>query len=75
MIARVLEMMGAMVRAWGSIYKAVAQLVLLYGSGSWVVNKEMLNVLTVFHHQAAIRITGMTVKRGAGGEWEYLAVE
>ena len=31
----------------------------------------MLKVLTAFHHRPARRITGMTEKRGAGGEWEY----
>ena len=31
----------------------------------------MLKVLKGFHHRAARRITGMTEKRGAGGEWEY----
>ena len=35
----------------------------------------MLKVLTAFHHRAAQRITGVAVKRGAGGEWEYLAVD
>ena len=38
MIARVLERTGAKVRVQGEIYKAVEQLVLLYGSESWVVN-------------------------------------
>ena len=38
MIARLLEKMGATVRARAEIYKAVDQLVLLYGSESWVVN-------------------------------------
>ena len=57
------------------IYKAVAQPVLLYKSESWVVTREMLKVLTAFHHQAVRQITGMTEKRGAGGEWEYPAVE
>ena len=35
----------------------------------------MLKVLTAFYHIAAQRITGMTSKRGAGGEWEYPSVE
>ena len=36
---------------------------------------EMLKVLTEFHHRVAQRITGMSAKRGAGGEWEYPVVE
>ena len=62
-------------QARGEIYKAVAQLVLLYGSESWVVNGDMLKVLTVFHHRAAQRITGTTAKSGAGEEWEYTEVD
>ena len=57
------------------MYKAVAQSVLLYGSESWVVTGDMLKFLTVFHHRAARRITGMTEKRGAGREWEYPEVD
>ena len=71
MITRVLERMGEMVRYRGVMYKAVAQSVLLYGSEIWVVTRDMLKVLMTFHHRAARRITGMTAKCGAGGEWDY----
>ena len=74
-LLRVLERTGATVRARGAMYKAVAQSVLLYRSNSWVVTREMLKVLTAFYHRAARRITGMIAKHGAGGEWEYPAVE
>ena len=40
-----------------------------------MVTGEMLKVLMVFHHRAARRITGMTAKRGSGGEGEYPVVE
>ena len=53
------------------MYNAVAQLVLLYGSESWVVTGAMLKVLGGFHHRVARRITGMTATCGAGKEWEY----
>ena len=56
--------MGATVRAWVEMYKTVAQSVLLYGSNSWVVTREMLKVLTAFHHQAARQITEMMAKCG-----------
>ena len=75
MIVRVLERTGATVWARREMYKAVAQSVLLYVSKIWVVTGEMLKVLTAFHHRAAQRITGMTAKRRAGREWEYLAVD
>ena len=35
----------------------------------------MLKALTEFHHRAAQQIMGMAEKRGAGGEWDYPAVE
>ena len=35
----------------------------------------MPKFLTGFRHQAARRITGMTAKRGAGGEWDYPSVK
>ena len=75
MIVRVIERAGETVRAWVSMYKSVAQSMLLYISKSWLVTGDMLKVLMVFHHRAARRIMGMTAKRGAGKEWEYPAVE
>ena len=58
------------------MYKAVYQLVLLYVRKIWVVAGDMLKFLEGFHHRAAQRITGMTAKIGARGEWEHpLVVE
>ena len=51
MVVRVLEKTGATVQARGMMYKAVANLVLLYGSGIWVVTGEMLKVLEGIHHR------------------------
>ena len=67
--------MVATVRSQVTMYKALAQSVLLYGSESWVVTGEMLKVLTLFHHWVSLLITSMTEKCGAGREWEYPAVE
>ena len=46
----------------------------MYGSKILMVTGEMLNVLEGLYQQAARQITGMTVKRGAGREWEYLSI-
>ena len=51
------------------MYKAVAQLVILYNSESWVVTGEMLKVLEEFYHQVDRHITGMTTECGAVREW------
>ena len=56
---------GATVRDCRIMYKAVAQSLLLYGSGSWVVMGGMLKVLEGFHHRSARWIMGMTATRGA----------
>ena len=74
MVTRVLEKTGATVQAQGAMYKAVAQLVLLYSSNIWVAALDMLKVLEGFHHRAAQQITGMTSNRGAGKDWDYPSV-
>ena len=56
--------MGATVRAWGDMYKAVVQSVLLYYRNIQVVTGEMLKVLAGFHYQAEQQITGMTENVG-----------
>ena len=53
------------------MYKKVDQSVILYGSESWALMGEMIKVLERLHQQAARRSTGMTVKYGSGGEWQY----
>ena len=71
MITRVLVKTGATVRARGMIYKAVAQLVLLYGSNNWLVMGDILNALEEFHYRVDRQITGIMATRGVVGEWEY----
>ena len=70
-MGKVVTNTGATVWAQDMLYKSVSQSVLLYGSESWVVMGEMLNVLEGFHHQVARRITGMMVQRTTIGEWEW----
>ena len=59
------------VRYHGMMYKAVAQLVLLYNSDNWVVMGAMLKVLEGLHHWVTRHITGMTETRGAVRDCEY----
>ena len=49
-----------MVQEWEMVYKVVVQMVLLYGSDSWVVTEAMLNVLEGFHHRVAQKIAGIS---------------
>ena len=71
MVVRVLEREGATMWDRGSIYKAVAHLVILYAIESWLVKGGMLKLLEGFYHRAAQQITGLMAKCEAGGEWEY----
>ena len=67
MIARVLVKTGAMMRSHGMMYKAVAKSVLLYGSESWVLKRDMVKVIEGFHHRASRQITRIAVTYEAGG--------
>jgi hypothetical protein len=57
LISRPLLKTGVSERTIGYFYKAIVQSVLLYGSETWTVNPQMLQVLEGFHHQIARRIT------------------
>ena len=41
------------------MYKALVQMVLLYGSDIWAVTDATLELLEVFHHRVDHRIAGM----------------
>ena len=59
MVGKVVSKVGLEVLDWGMLYKAVVQLVLLYGSDSWVVMGNILKVIEGFHHRLERSITGM----------------
>ena len=63
MVVKVLVKTGAVVRARVMMYRAVFQMVLIYGSESWVVTDVMLKVLEGFHHRVARWIEGMSAWR------------
>ena len=71
MVGNVVLKTGATVRVRGMLYKAVVQLVLLYGSGRWVLTGAMLKVIEGSHHRGARRISGKTARRMAIGKWEW----
>ena len=66
---------GVTVRAHEMIYKTVVQTVLLYGSRSWIVTKDMLKIMEGFHHQADQRIAGISYRKFAEGVWEGSLME
>jgi hypothetical protein len=58
MICRILMRENASPRISSLFYKATIQTVLLYGSETWVITNEILQLLTSFHHGTARRLTG-----------------
>ena len=71
MIYKVLKNIVATEQTRGMLYKVVAHTVIRFGSESWVVMGVMLKVLEGFHHRVSRRISGMTVQREEGREWDY----
>ena len=59
MATKVMTNTVATVQTWVMIYKAVVQMVLLYGSKSWVVIEAMLKVMEVLHHRVDHRMAGI----------------
>ena len=53
------------------MYKAVVQMVLLYGIESWVVTDTRLKVLGGFHHQVDWWIAGISALKFGEGGWEW----
>ena len=62
MVVKVLVTAGATVQAQAVMYKTVVQIMLLYGSESWVVTGVVLIFLEGFHHRFARWISGMTAQ-------------
>ena len=69
-IGRILSREGAQPKAMASIYKAVVQAVLLYGSESWVLSLKMEKKLDSFHHRCARYITGQHIRQNLDGSYE-----
>jgi hypothetical protein len=57
-------------------YKAFIQMVLLYGSETWVISGEILQLLTSFHHGIACHLTGRFPRPIAeSDEWLYPSIQ
>ena len=53
----------------GQIYLAVVQLVILYGSKTWVIIPLIGRFGGEFQHRVARRLTGRQPQRGRNGVW------
>ena len=63
----VLSREGVDSRTLGQIYLVVVQLVLIYGSETWVLTPHMQRVLVVFHHRVSCRLTGRQLQKVRDG--------
>ena len=59
----------------GFFFKTVVQLVLLFGTETWVVTPCMVRVLEGFQEQVVRRLTGRLPRRQSGGKCYYTSVE
>jgi hypothetical protein len=50
-------------------YRTVVMYVLLYGSETWVLTKDMMRQLRSFHRRCCRGITGEFIHQGEDGEW------
>jgi hypothetical protein len=72
---------GRLVRVLGSVkgkpktmakfYMAIVQAVLLFGSETWAITKDMQGRLDAFHHRCARYLTHKHIRQKPDGTWEY----
>jgi hypothetical protein len=68
-LGRILSKEGTNPKAMASVYKAVVQAVLLYGSESWVLTRPLEYKLQSFHRRCARYITGQHIRQNLDGSW------
>ena len=67
----ILSREGATLRASRFFFKAVIQVVLLFGAETWVVTACMGKALGGFQNQVVRRLTGQLLRRTTYGKWRY----
>ena len=70
-IGRILSKKGANAKIMGIFYKTIVQSILLYGSETWVISKQMLRMLRSFHRRCARFITGKHIWQDKEGNWHH----
>ena len=70
-MSRILIREGADPKVSGNFFKAVVQLVLLFGGDMWVVIPKMERALNIFQQRVTRRLTRRQPRRRGGGSWDY----
>jgi hypothetical protein len=68
-VCKILSKEEANPKAMATVYKAVVQAVLLYGSESWVLSLTMEKKLQSFHRRCARYITGQHIRQNPDESW------
>ena len=53
----------------GTFFKAVTQVMLLFGEETWVLTPRMERALSIFQHRVAQRLARRHPRRRGGGSW------
>jgi hypothetical protein len=76
MVSRVLTLEGADPRTSAMFYKAIVELMLLYGSETWNVSIKVFKALGGFHQRVARRLSGrMPRYLHSEDQWVYPPIE
>ena len=68
-IAGILNAEGANPKTMGYFYKAIVQAILLYGSESWTLTRNILKRFDSFHARVARYLTGRHIRQLEDGTW------
>ena len=74
-MSRILSWEGARPQVSGFFFKAGVQLLLLFGSDTWVVTPRMGQVIGGFQDQVAWQLTRRLKRKRSYGRWEYSSAE
>ena len=66
-IGRILSKKGASPKTMGTFYKTIVQSVLLYGSETWTISKQMMKILRSFHRRCGRFIMGKHIWQDSNG--------
>ena len=58
-------------KTMAKFYMAIVQAVLLFGSETWAITKDMQGRLDAFHHRCARYLTHRHIRQKPDGTWEY----
>jgi Reverse transcriptase (RNA-dependent DNA polymerase) len=70
-LSRVLASVKGKPKTMAKFYMAIIQAVLLFGSETWALTKEMEGRLDAFHHRCARHLTQRHIRQKPDGTWDY----